>query len=152
MDFRSSDREIINSDMFSDIRVDTRSSSVLGKTYSLGAKVGSSVVDLVGKTVGDVVKQQIRAAGGTNSNETMADSQGRAVKTSLQNASSLGGRTGNTVGKKVGAKVDAKVNNMARRTLRQPTKTQVNNLASRVVGSRSKRQARRPGLQGVSYR
>ena len=54
MDFRSSDREIINSDMFSDIRVDTRSSSVLGKTYSLGAKVGSSVVDLVGKTVGDV--------------------------------------------------------------------------------------------------
>ena len=32
---------------------------------------------------------------------------------------------------------------MARRTLRQPTKTQVNNLASRVVGSRSKRQARR---------
>lgn len=143
MDFRSSDREIVNSDMFSDIRVDTRSSSVLGKTYSLGAKVGSSVVDLVGKTVGDVVKQQIRAAGGTNSNETMADSQGRAVKTSLQNATSLGGRTGNTVGKKVGAKVDAKVNNMARRTLRQPTKTQVNNLASRVVGSRSKRQARR---------
>ena len=60
MDFRSSDREIVNSDMFSDIRVDTRSSSVLGKTYSLGAKVGSSVVDLVGKTVGDVVKQQIR--------------------------------------------------------------------------------------------
>lgn len=143
MDFRSSDREIIGSDKFSDIRVDTRSSSVLGKTYSLGAKVGSSVVDLVGKTVGDVVKQQIRAAGGTNSNETMADSQGRTVKTSLQNATSLGGRTGNTVGKKVGAKVDAKVNNMARRTLRQPTKTQVNNLASRVVGSRSKRQARR---------
>ena len=143
MEFRSSDREIIGSDKFSDIRVDTRRSSVLGKTYSLGAKVGSSVVDLVGKTVGDVVKQQIRAAGGTNSNETMADSQGRAVKTSLQNATSLGGRTGNTVGKKVGAKVDAKVNNMARRTLRQPTKTQVNNLASRVVGSRSKRQARR---------
>lgn len=143
MEFRSSDKEIINSDMFSDIRVDTRRSSVLGKTYSLGAKVGSSVVDLVGKTVGDVVKQQIRAAGGTNSNETMADNQGRAVKTSLQNATSLGGRTGNTVGKKVGAKVDAKVNNMARRTLRQPTKTQVNNLASRVVGSRSKRQARR---------
>jgi lytic transglycosylase catalytic len=143
MDFRSSDREIIGSDKFSDIRVDTRRSSALGKAYGLGAKVGSSVVDLVGKTVGDVVKQQIRAAGGTNSNETMADSQGRAVKTSLQNATSLGGRTGNTVGKKVGAKVDAKVNNMARRTLRQPTKTQVNNLASRVVGSRSKRQARR---------
>lgn len=143
MDFRSSDREIIGSDKFSDIRVDTRSSSVLGKTYSLGAKVGSSVVDLVGKTAGDVVKQQIRAAGGTNSNETMADSQSRTVKTSMQNASSLGGRTGNTVGKKVGAKVDTKVNNMARRTLRQPTKTQVNNLASRVVGSRSKRQARR---------
>ena len=143
MDFRSSDKEIINSDMFSNIRVDTRLSSVLGKTYKLGAKVSSSAVDLVGKTAGDVVKQQIRAAGGTNSNETMADSQGRAVKTSLQNASSLGGRTGNTVGKKVGAKVDAKVNNMARRTLRQPTKTQVNNLASRVVGSRSKRQARR---------
>ena len=143
MDFRNSDREIIGSDKFSDIRVDTRRSSVLGKTYKLGAKVGSSVVDLVGKTAGDVVKQQIRAAGGTNSNETMADSQGGAVKTSLQNASSLGGRTGNTVGKKVGAKVDAKVNNMARRTLRQPTKTQVNNLASRVVGSRSKRQARR---------
>ena len=143
MDFRSSDKEIINSDKFSDIRVDTRRSSVLGKTYKLGAKVGSSVVDLVGKTAGDVVKQQIRAAGGTNSNETMADSQGRAVKTSLQNATSLGGRTGNTVGKKVGAKVDGKVNNMARRTLRQPTKTQVNNLASRVVGARSKRQARR---------
>jgi len=86
MEFRSSDKEIVNSDMFSDIRVDTRRSSVLGKTYKLGAKVGSSVVDLVGKTVGDVVKQQIRAAGGTNSNETMADSQGRAVKTSLQNA------------------------------------------------------------------
>ena len=143
MDFRSSDREIIGSDKFSDIRVDTRSSSVLGKTYSLGAKVGSSVVDLVGKTAGDVVKQQIRAAGGTNSNETMADSQSRTVKTSMQNASSLGGRTGNTVGKKVGAKVDTKVNNMARRSLKQPTKTQVNNLASRVVGSRSKRQARR---------
>lgn len=146
MDFRSSDREIINSDMFSNIRVDARRSSALGKAgkvYELDAKVGSSVVDLVGKTVGDMVKQQIRAAGGTNSNETMADSQGRAVKTSMQNASSLGGRAGSSVGKKVGAKVDAKVNNMARRTLRQPTKTQVNNLASRVVGSRSKRQARR---------
>lgn len=143
MDFRSSDKEIINSDMFSNIRVDTRLSSVLGKTYKLGAKVSSSAVDLVGKTAGDMVKQQIRAAGGTNSNETMADSQSRTVKTSMQNASSLGGRTGNTVGKKVGAKVDTKVNNMARRTLRQPTKTQVNNLASRVVGSRSKRQARR---------
>lgn len=144
MDFRSSDREIVNSDMFSDIRVDTRRSSVLGKTYKLGAKVGSGVVDLVGKTVGDVVKQQIKAPVDNRNNDvTLADSQGRAVKTSLQNASSLGGRTGNTVGKKVGAKVDAKVNNMARRTLRQPTKTQVNNLASRVVGSRSKRQARR---------
>ena len=143
MYFRSSDREIIGSDKFSDIRVDTRSSSVLGKTYSLGAKVGSSVVDLVGKTAGDMVKQQIMAAGGTNSNETLADSQSRTVKTSMQNASSLGGRAGSSVGKKVGAKVDAKVNNMARRSLKQPTKTQVNNLASRVVGSRSKRQARR---------
>ena len=41
MDFRKSDKEIINSDMFSDIRVDTRRSSALGKAYGLGAKVGS---------------------------------------------------------------------------------------------------------------
>lgn len=50
MEFRSSDKEIINSDMFSDIRVDSRRSSVLGKTYKLGTKVGSGVVGLVGKT------------------------------------------------------------------------------------------------------
>lgn len=144
MEFRSSDKEIVNSDMFSDIRVDTRRSSVLGKTYSLGAKVGSGVVGLVGKTAADVLKQQIKAPVDNRNNDvTLADSQGGAVKTSLQNASSLGRSTGTSIGKKFGSKVDTKVNNVARRALKQPTKAQVNSLTSRVVGARSKRQARR---------
>lgn len=144
MEFRSSDREIINSDMFSDIRVDSRRSSVLGKTYKLGAKVGSGVVGLVGKTAADVLKQQIKAPVDNRNNDvTLADSQGGAVKTSLQNASSLGRSTGTSIGKKFGSKVDTKVNNVARRALKQPTKAQVNSLTSRVVGARSKRQARR---------
>lgn len=144
MDFRKSDREIVNSDMFSDIRVDTRSSSVLGKAYGLGAKVGSGVVGLVGKTAADVLKQQIKAPiDNRNNNDTLADSQGGAVKTSLKNASSLGRSTGTSIGKKVGARVDGKVNNVTRKALGQPTKAQVNSLTSRVVGARSKRQARR---------
>lgn len=144
MDFRKSDKEIINSDMFSDIRVDTRRSSALGKAYGLGAKVGSGVVGLVGKTAADVLKQQIKAPiDNRNNNDTLADSQGGAVKTSLQNASSLGRSTGTSIGKKFGSKVDTKVNNVARRALKQPTKAQVNSLTSRVVGARSKRQARR---------
>lgn len=144
MEFRSSDKEIVNSDMFSDIRVDTRRSSVLGKTYKLGAKVGSGVVGLVGKTAADVLKQQIKAPVDNRNNDvTLADSQGGAVKTSLQNASSLGRSTGTSIGKKFGSKVDTKVNNVARRALKQPTKAQVNSLTSRVVGARSKRQARR---------
>lgn len=144
MEFRSSDREIVNSDMFSDIRVDSRRSSVLGKTYKLGAKVGSGVVGLVGKTAADVIKQQIKAPVDNRNNDvTLADSQGGAVKTSLQNASSLGRSTGTSIGKKFGSKVDTKVNNVARRALKQPTKAQVNSLTSRVVGARSKRQARR---------
>lgn len=144
MDFRKSDKEIINSDMFSDIRVDTRRSSALGKAYGLGAKVGSGVVGLVGKTAADVLKQQIKAPVDNRNNDvTLADSQGGAVKTSLQNASSLGRSTGTSIGKKFGSKVDTKVNNVARRALKQPTKAQVNSLTSRVVGARSKRQARR---------
>ena len=144
MEFRSSDKEIINSDMFSDIRVDSRRSSVLGKTYKLGAKVGSGVVGLVGKTAADVIKQQIKAPVDNRNNDvTLADSQGGAVKTSLQNASSLGRSTGTSIGKKFGSKVDTKVYNVARRALKQPTKAQVNSLTSRVVGARSKRQARR---------
>lgn len=144
MEFRSSDKEIVNSDMFSDIRVDTRRSSVLGKTYKLGAKVGSGVVGLVGKTAADVLKQQIKAPVDNRNNDvTLADSQGGAVKTSLKNASSLGRSTGTSIGKKVGTKVDGKVNNAARKALGQPTKAQVNSLTSRVVGARSKRQARR---------
>ena len=144
MEFRSSDKEIVNSDMFSDIRVDTRRSSVLGKTYKLGAKVGSGVVGLVGKTAADVLKQQIKAPVDNRNNDvTLADSQGGAVKTSLKNASSLGHSTGTSIGKKVGTKVDGKVNNAARKALGQPTKAQVNSLTSRVVGARSKRQARR---------
>ena len=144
MEFRSSDKEIVNSDMFSDIRVDTRRSSVLGKTYKLGAKVGSGVVGLVGKTAADVLKQQIKAPVDNRNNDvTLADSQGGAVKTSLKNASSLGHNTGTSIGKKVGVKVDGKVNNVTRKALGQPTKAQVNSLTSRVVGARSKRQARR---------
>ena len=144
MDFRKSDKEIINSDMFSDIRVDTRRSSALGKPYGLGAKVGSGVVGLVGKTAADVLKQQIKAPVDNRNNDvTLADSQGGAVKTSLQNASSLGRSTGTSIGKKFGSKVDTKVNNVARRALKQPTKAQVNSLTNRVVGARSKRQARR---------
>lgn len=144
MEFRSSDKEIINSDMFSDIRVDTRRSSALGKAYGLGAKVGSGVVGLVGKTAADVLKQQIKAPVDNRNNDvTLADSQGGAVKTSLQNASSLGRSTGTSIGKKFGSKVDTKVNNVARRALKQPTKAQVNSLTNRVVGARSKRQARR---------
>ena len=144
MDFRKSDKEIINSDMFSDIRVDTRRSSALGKAYGLGAKVGSGVVGLVGKTAADVLKQQIKAPVDNRNNDvTLADSQGGAVKTSLQNASSLGRSTGTSIGKKFGSKVDTKVNNVARRALKQPTKAQVNRLTNRVVGARSKRQARR---------
>lgn len=144
MEFRSSDKEIINSDMFSDIRVDSRRSSVLGKTYKLGTKVGSGVVGLVGKTAADVLKQQIKVPVDNRNNDvTLADSQGGAVKTSLQNASSLGRSTGTSIGKKFGSKVDTKVNNVARRALKQPTKAQVNSLTSRVVGARSKRQARR---------
>ncbi|EHM87886.1 hypothetical protein HMPREF0045_01291 [Actinomyces graevenitzii C83] len=144
MDFRKSDKEIINSDMFSDIRVDTRRSSALGKAYGLGAKVGSGVVGLVGKTAADVLKQQIKAPVDNRNNDvTLADSQGGAVKTSLQNASSLGRSTGTSIGKKFGSKVDTKVNNVARRALKQPTKAQVNSLTNRVVGARSKRQARR---------
>ena len=140
MDFRSSDKEIINSDMFSDIRVDTRSSSVLGKA----SKVGLGASALVAKTAADVVKQQIKAPiDNRNNDDTLADSQAGAVKTSLKNASSLGRSTGSSIGKKFGGKVDTKVNDAARRALRQPTKTQVNNLASRVVGARTKRQARR---------
>ena len=144
MEFRSSDKEIVNSDMFSDIRVDTRRSSVLGKTYKLGAKVGSGVVGLVGKTAADVLKQQIKAPVDNRNNDvTLADRQGGAVKTSLKNASSLGHNTGTSIGKKVGVKVDGKVNNVTRKALGQPTKAQVNSLTSRVVGARSKRQARR---------
>ena len=144
MEFRSSDKEIVNSDMFSDIRVDTRRSSVLGKTYKLGAKVGSGVVGLVGKTAADVLKQQIKAPVDNRTNDvTLAESQGGAVKTSLKNASSLGHNTGTSIGKKVGVKVDGKVNNVTRKALGQPTKAQVNSLTSRVVGARSKRQARR---------
>lgn len=140
MEFRSSDKEIINSDMFSDIRVDTRRSSALGKA----SKVGLGASALVAKTAADVVKQQIKAPiDNRNNDDTLADSQAGAVKTSLKNASSLGRSTGSSIGKKFGGKVDTKVNDAARRALRQPTKTQVNNLASRVVGARTKRQARR---------
>lgn len=140
MEFRSSDKEIINSDMFSDIRVDTRRSSALGKA----SKVGLGASALVAKTAADVVKQQIKAPiDNRNNDDTLADSQGGAVKTSLKNASSLGHNTGTSIGKKVGVKVDGKVNNVTRKALGQPTKAQVNSLTSRVVGARSKRQARR---------
>ena len=147
LNFRQPSNTIVTQDKYSRLHIDSRTTSIFKKTFKVtkfGAKVGFKSAELVGKTSYDVLKQQIKApADSRNNNDTLADSQGGAVKTSLKNASSLGRSTGTSIGKKFGSKVDAKVNNVARRAFKQPTKTQVNSLTSRVVGARSKRQARR---------
>ena len=147
LNFRQSSNTIVTQDKYSNLHIDSRTTSIFKKTFTVtkfGAKVGFKSAELVGKTSYDVVKQQIKAPVDTrNNDDSLADSQGGAVKTSLKNASSLGRSTGTSIGKKFGSKVDAKVNNVARRAFKQPTKTQVNSLTSRVVGARSKRQARR---------
>jgi lytic transglycosylase catalytic len=147
LNFRQPSNTIVTQDKYSRLHIDSRTTSIFKKTFKVtkfGAKVGFKSAELVGKTSYDVLKQQIKApADSRNNNDTLADSQGGAVKTSLKNASSLGRSTGTSIGKKVGTKVDGKVNNAARKALGQPTKAQVNNLTSRVVGARSKRQARR---------
>ena len=147
LNFRNSDDTIVTQDKYSRLRIDPRATSIFKKTFKVtkfGAKVGFKSAELVGKTSYDVVKQQIKApVGNRNNDDTLADSQGGAVKTSLKNASSLGRSTGTSIGKKVGARVDGKVNNVTRKALGQPTKAQVNSLTNRVVGSRTKWQARR---------
>ena len=147
LNFRNSDDTIVTQDKYSRLHIDPRATSIFKKTFKVtkfGAKVGFKSAELVGKTSYDVVKQQIKApADSRNNDDSLADSQGGAVKTSLKNASSLGHNTGTSIGKKVGLKVDGKVNNVTRKALGQPTKAQVNSLTSRVVGARSKRQARR---------
>ena len=147
LNFRQSSNTIVTQDKYSNLHIDSRTTSIFKKTFTVtkfGAKVGFKSAELVGKTSYDVVKQQIKAPADSRNNDvTLADSQGGAVKTSLKNASSLGRSTGTSIGKKVGVKVDGKVNNAARKALGQPTKAQVNSLTSRVVGARSKRQARR---------
>lgn len=147
LNFRQSSNTIVTQDKYSSLNIDPRITSIFKKTFKVtkfGAKVGFKSAELVGKTSYDVLKQQIKAPVDNRNNDvTLADSQGGAVKTSLKNASSLGHNTGTSIGKKVGTKVDGKVNNAARKALGQPTKAQVNSLTSRVVGARSKRQARR---------
>lgn len=147
LNFRQSSNTIVTQDKYSSLNIDPRITSIFKKTFKVtkfGAKVGFKSAELVGKTSYDVLKQQIKAPVDNRNNDvTLADSQGGAVKTSLKNASSLGHSTGTSIGKKVGTKVDGKVNNAARKALGQPTKAQVNSLTSRVVGARSKRQARR---------
>lgn len=147
LNFRQPSNTIVTQDKYSRLHIDSRTTSIFKKTFKVtkfGAKVGFKSAELVGKTSYDVLKQQIKApVDNRNNNDTLADSQGGAVKTSLQNASSLGRSTGTSIGKKFGSKVDTKVNNVARRALKQPTKAQINSLTSRVVGARSKRQARR---------
>lgn len=147
LNFRQSSDTIVTQDKYSSLNIDPRITSIFKKTFKVtkfGAKVGFKSAELVGKTSYDVLKQQIKApADSRNNDDSLADSQGGAVKTSLKNASSLGRSTGTSIGKKVGARVDGKVNNVTRKALGQPTKAQVNSLTSRVVGARSKRQARR---------
>ena len=147
LNFRNSDDTIVTQDKYSRLHIDPRATSIFKKTFKVtkfGAKVGFKSAELVGKTSYDVVKQQIKALVDTrNNDDSLADSQGGAVKTNLKNASSLGRSTGTSISKKVDSKVNGKVNNVTGKTLGQPTKAQVNSLTSRVVGARSKRQASR---------
>ena len=147
LNFRNSDDTIVTQDKYSTLNIDPRVTSIFKKTFKVtkfGAKVGFKSAELVGKTSYDVVKQQIKALVDTrNNDDSLADSQGGAVKTNLKNASSLGRSTGTSISKKVDSKVNGKVNNVTGKTLGQPTKAQVNSLTSRVVGARSKRQASR---------
>ena len=147
LNFRQSSDTIVTQDKYSNLHIDSRTTSIFKKTFTVtkfGAKVGFKSAELVGKTSYDVVKQQIKAPVDTrNNDDSLADSQGGAVKTNLKNASSLGRSTGTSISKKVDSKVNGKVNNVTGKTLGQPTKAQVNSLTSRVVGARSKRQASR---------
>ena len=147
LNFRQSSNTIVTQDKYSNLHIDSRTTSIFKKTFTVtkfGAKVGFKSAELVGKTSYDVVKQQIKAPVDTrNNDDSLANSQGGAVKTSLKNASSLGRSTGTSISKKVDSKVNGKVNNVTGKTLGQPTKAQVNSLTSRVVGARSKRQASR---------
>lgn len=147
LNFRQSSNTIVTQDKYSNLHIDSRTTSIFKKTFTVtkfGAKVGFKSAELVGKTSYDVVKQQIKALVDTrNNDDSLADSQGGAVKTNLKNASSLGRSTGTSISKKVDSKVNGKVNNVTGKTLGQPTKAQVNSLTSRVVGARSKRQASR---------
>lgn len=147
LNFRQSSNTIVTQDKYSNLHIDSRTTSIFKKTFTVtkfGAKVGFKSAELVGKTSYDVVKQQIKAPVDTrNNDDSLADSQGGAVKTNLKNASSLGRSTGISISKKVDSKVNGKVNNVTGKTLGQPTKAQVNSLTSRVVGARSKRQASR---------
>lgn len=147
LNFRQSSNTIVTQDKYSNLHIDSRTTSIFKKTFTVtkfGAKVGFKSAELVGKTSYDVVKQQIKALVDTrNNDDSLADSQGGAVKTNLKNASSLGRSTGTSISKKVDSKVNGKVNNVTGKTLDQPTKAQVNSLTSRVVGARSKRQASR---------
>ena len=147
LNFRNSDDTIVTQDKYSTLNIDPRVTSIFKKTFKVtkfGAKVGFKSAELVGKTSYDVVKQQIKAPVDTrNNDDSLANSQGGAVKTNLKNASSLGRSTGTSISKKVDSKVNGKVNNVTGKTLGQPTKAQVNSLTSRVVGARSKRQASR---------
>ena len=147
LNFRQSSNTIVTQDKYSNLHIDSRTTSIFKKTFTVtkfGAKVGFKSAELVGKTSYDVVKQQIKAPVDTrNNDDSLADSQGGAVKTNLKNASSLGRSTGTSISKKVDSKVNGKVNNVTGKTLGQPTKAQVNSLTSRVVGARSKRQASR---------
>lgn len=147
LNFRQSSNTIVTQDKYSNLHIDSRTTSIFKKTFTVtkfGAKVGFKSAELVGKTSYDVVKQQIKAPVDTrNNDDSLANSQGGAVKTNLKNASSLGRSTGTSISKKVDSKVNGKVNNVTGKTLGQPTKAQVNSLTSRVVGARSKRQASR---------
>lgn len=147
LNFRQSSNTIVTQDKYSNLHIDSRTTSIFKKTFTVtkfGAKVGFKSAELVGKTSYDVVKQQIKALVDTrNNDDSLTDSQGGAVKTNLKNASSLGRSTGTSISKKVDSKVNGKVNNVTGKTLGQPTKAQVNSLTSRVVGARSKRQASR---------
>ena len=61
MNFRQSSGTIVTQDKYSNLHIDSRTTSIFKKTFKFGAKVGFKSAELVGKTSYDVVKQQIKA-------------------------------------------------------------------------------------------
>ena len=148
LNFRQPSNTIVTQDKYSRLHIDSRATSIFKKTFKVtkfGAKVGFKSAELVGKTSYDVLKQQIKApADSRNNNDTLADSQGGAVKTSLKNASSLGHNTGTSIGKNQRDNVDGEDINVTRKALGHPTKPSVTTLTAGEDGARSHSRTRRP--------